>query len=182
MNLLRVVVRRKHTELREKEGETPNNAGPSLGLEDITTLTSSVVDETCGQLRTFLFAGRDTTTILLSWVIYELSRTPHALRAVRAELDSLLSLDASPGAVQAQLLERPDLVQQMPYISAVINQGLRLHPPGCTARKVPAGSGFTVRLPNGQQECLGSLHMYACQSIIHRDPNGFGDIYGKDFW
>jgi cytochrome P450 len=61
----------------------------SLSLQDIDTLTPRAVDEACDQLSTFLFAGHDTTSILLSWVFYELSRTPHALKALREELDSI---------------------------------------------------------------------------------------------
>lgn len=61
----------------------------SLSLRDYDKLTPQAVDEACDQLSTFLFAGHDTTSILLSWMFYELSRTPHALRAVRSELDDL---------------------------------------------------------------------------------------------
>ncbi|KAL2159064.1 hypothetical protein VTH06DRAFT_2823 [Thermothelomyces fergusii] len=35
------------------------------------------------QLKTFLFAGHDTTGILLMWLFYELSPSPHVLKAVR---------------------------------------------------------------------------------------------------
>jgi cytochrome P450 len=58
----------------------------ALSLRDIDELTPQVLEETCDQLSTFLFAGHDTTSILLSWMLYELSRTPHALKAVRTEL------------------------------------------------------------------------------------------------
>ncbi|KAI1503597.1 cytochrome P450 [Biscogniauxia marginata] len=152
----------------------------SLGLQDSTTLTLTIMDEMCDQLRTFLFAGHDTTSILLSWVFYELSRTPRALSVVHAELNSLLGPDASPTAVRARLLEREDLVQQMSYISAVIKETLRLHPPGGTARVIPPGSGFTVRMPSGQQQCLDGLLVYNCQSIIHTDPKAFGNT-ANDF-
>lgn len=64
----------------------------SLSLRDVDALTPQAVDEACDQLSTFLFAGHDTTGILLSWMLYELSRTPHALRAVRSELDVLFGL------------------------------------------------------------------------------------------
>lgn len=61
----------------------------SLSLQGIDHLTPQVVDEVCDQLNTFLFAGHDTTGVLLSWMFYELSRTPHALKAVRDELDGI---------------------------------------------------------------------------------------------
>ncbi|KAI1204237.1 cytochrome P450 [Annulohypoxylon truncatum] len=182
-SLLRTIVYRKHVELHEK-GAATTTSNPrsvlSLGLRDIETLTPSVADEISDQLRTFLFAGHDTTSILLSWAFYELSRTPHALRTIRAELDDLLGRDASPAAVRARLLEQEDLVQRMPFVSAVIKETLRLHPPGGTAREIPAGSGFAVRTPDGEQRCLDGLLVYNCQSIIHRDPRVFGDT-AEDF-
>lgn len=62
----------------------------SLSLQhDIGPLTAQVVDQVCDQLSTFLFAGHDTTSILVSWMFYELARTPHALRALRSELDGI---------------------------------------------------------------------------------------------
>ncbi|ETS73376.1 hypothetical protein PFICI_14981 [Pestalotiopsis fici W106-1] len=175
-NILRAIVRSKHAELHETAKGTANARSVlSLALQDVKTLTDSIMDETCDQLRTFLFAGHDTTSILLSWAFYELSRTPHAMRAVRAELDGLLGTDTSPATIRTRLLGRSDLAQQMPYISAVIKETLRLHPPGGTARVIPAGSGFFVRMPSGEQQCLDGLLVYNCQSIIHRDPRAFGD-------
>ncbi|KAK2603647.1 hypothetical protein QQS21_004120 [Conoideocrella luteorostrata] len=173
--LLHAIIRRKFAELHERGLDTKAQSVLALSLQGIPALTDSIVDETCDQLRTFLFAGHDTTSILLSWVFYELSRTPHALQAVRNELDCHLGHDASPMAVRAQLLGREDLVQQMPYISAVIKEALRLHPPGGTARVIPPGSGFSVRMPDGTQQCLDGLLVYNCQSIIHTDPAVFGD-------
>ncbi|KAK8073003.1 cytochrome P450 [Apiospora saccharicola] len=179
-NLLQSIVSRKYTELHNKEGKDTEGSRSvlSMALQDVETLTPRVMEETCDQLRTFLFAGHDSTATLLSWAIYELSRTPHALRAVRAELDTLLGGDANPVAVRAILLERTDLSQQMHYIAAVIKETLRLHPPGGTARAIPPGSGLTVRMPDGQQQCLDGLLVYNCHSLIHTDPKTYGPNAG----
>ncbi|KAF3012434.1 hypothetical protein E8E14_011475 [Neopestalotiopsis sp. 37M] len=158
-----------------KQAALSNQITDILRGIDVKTLTPRIMDETCDQLRTFLFAGHDTTSILISWALYELSRTPRAMQAARAELDSLLGTDNSPATIRTKLVERLDLAQQMPYISAVIKETLRLHPPGGTARLIPAGSGFFVRLPSGEQRCLDGLLVYNCQSVIHRDPRAFGD-------
>ncbi|KAF7523251.1 hypothetical protein G7054_g11825 [Neopestalotiopsis clavispora] len=175
-DILRGIVRTKHAELHGNAKGTDNSRSVlSLALQDVKTLTPRIMDETCDQLRTFLFAGHDTTSILISWALYELSRTPRAMQAARAELDSLLGTDNNPATIRIRLAERVDLAQQMPYISAVIKETLRLHPPGGTARLIPAGSGFFVRLPSGEQQCLDGLLVYNCQSVIHRDPRAFGD-------
>ncbi|KAG8412485.1 hypothetical protein J3459_015949 [Metarhizium acridum] len=104
----------------------------------------------------FLFAGHDTTSTLMSWAFYELSRTPHALRAVRAELDDLFGTDPDPAAVRATLLAPggKSCLHRMSYTTAVIKETLRLWPPGATSRMTEPGD----------------VH-----SIIQRDPEAFGD-------
>ncbi|KAI0108916.1 cytochrome P450 [Nemania sp. FL0031] len=155
--LLQDIVRRKYAELH-KTGAASSKARSvlSLALLDVETLTPDAMNVTCDQLRTFLFAGHDTTAILLSWAFYELSRTPHASHAVELELNSLLGTDTNP-----------------------IAETLRLHPPGGTARAIPPNSGFTVRMPNGELQCLDGLVVYHCQRLIHTDPNVFGDTADK---
>ncbi|KAK8016622.1 cytochrome P450 [Apiospora rasikravindrae] len=61
---------------------------------------------------------------------------------------------------------------------SVATDALRRCSPGGTARAIPPGSGFTVRMPDGQQQCLDGLLVYNCQSLIHTDPNTFGRTAG----
>ncbi|KAK4206888.1 cytochrome P450 [Rhypophila decipiens] len=180
-SVLQSIVRRKHAEILDSQAGSSGNPRSvlSLSLQDIPTLTPDILDSTCDQLRTFLFAGHDTTAILLSWVFYELSRHPDVLRAVRTELDSLLGPDDSPDKTYARLLEHGgDL--NMPYISAVIKETLRLHPPAGTGRIIPAGSNFSVRTTTSggveeQTLLLDGLLVYICQSMVHTDPKVYGD-------
>lgn len=86
-NTLRGVV---HEAFANRKVETNKSRSIlSLTLRDVESLTPQAVDEACDQLNTFLFAGHETTAILISWMFYELSRTPNALKAVRSELDNL---------------------------------------------------------------------------------------------
>ncbi|KAK2601828.1 hypothetical protein QQS21_004611 [Conoideocrella luteorostrata] len=186
-SLLQAIVRRKLARLHEGTGDRDTNTRSilALSLQAISTLTSKIVDEMCDQLHTFLFAGHDTTSTLLPWVLYELSRTPHILRAVRSELDYHFGPEASPTVMHAQLVGREDPAQQMPYISALIKESLRLHPPGDTARVIPPGSNYRVRMPDGAQQCLDGLLPYNCQSIIHTDPavySGTADDFAPERW
>ncbi|KAM7189863.1 Cytochrome P450 [Naviculisporaceae sp. PSN 640] len=181
--LLKDIVRRKYADYSKQPHEGGQSKAKSrsilqLSFQNTTTLTPELLSETADQLKTFLLAGHDTTSITLAWVFYELSRTPSALDAVRAELDGLFGREAvSPEAVRARLLtsEGPDLLRRMEYISAVIKEALRLHPPAATARSLPPGSGWTVRTPDGVDHCLDGALIYNCPSIMHRDPAVYGD-------
>ncbi|KAF9895176.1 hypothetical protein FE257_000078 [Aspergillus nanangensis] len=158
----------------------------SMSLEGIDHLSPRVMDETQDQLKTFLFDGYDTTSILLQWLFYEISRTPRVLAAIKRELDDIFGADSSPEAVRDMLLsgQGPELVRKMSYISAVIKETLRLHPPSGTARYTPRGSDFYVTLPDGSSLCLDEAVLYSCSTIIHRDPNVYNmsDEFQPERW
>jgi cytochrome P450 len=72
------------------------------------------------QVMTLMFAGHDTSTSTLSFLVYELARNPGALARLREEQDSVLD-GAAPSAEQ---LER-----ELPHLEMVVDETLRLYPP-----------------------------------------------------
>lgn len=99
----------------------------SLSLEAIDNLTDEMVEQICDNLKTFLFAGHETTGVLLQWIFYDLSKSPYALKALRNELDKVLGSDADPVLVKEQILsEGEDVLSRLIYTSAVIKETLRL--------------------------------------------------------
>ncbi|KAI1215202.1 uncharacterized protein F4807DRAFT_449428 [Annulohypoxylon truncatum] len=79
--------------------DEPYRKSPSvlaLSLQDIELLMLDIIKEIYDQLKTFLFAGHDTTTY----------PTLHALKAVRGKLDSLFGQGATrdPAIVREKLL------------------------------------------------------------------------------
>lgn len=69
-----------------------------------------------------LFAGRDTTSLSMSWFIVMMNRYPHVLEQIRSELTQKLphsSRDEMPTV---------DDVQHLVYLEAVIRESLRLNP------------------------------------------------------
>jgi cytochrome P450 len=139
----------------------------ALSLQDIDTLTPAFIDSTCDQLKSFLSAGHDTTSILLQWTFYELSRTPRVPAVLVSELDDIFGPDPSPYTVREKLLSNSEgTLRKMSYTSAVIKEILRLYPPTASARKAAPGAGYFVNFPDGRELCMDGLIVYNCEAII----------------
>ena len=85
--------------------------------EDGSTLSDREVRD---QVMTLLFAGHDTTTSTLTFLLYELSRHPAALARVLAEQDRVLE-GRPPTADQ--------LMSELPELDMALDETLRMYPP-----------------------------------------------------
>lgn len=179
--LVKEVIQRGYDELKEETKGNRSRSIVALSIQDAEALTPQLLSETADQVRSFLFAGHDTNASMLQWAIYELSRTPRALKAVCDELDEVLGPQSDPYTICATLEEQGEqLLPRLHYVNAVIKETLRLHPPAATVRMTPPGSGFTVRATTGEEYNLDGTAMYSVHSIIQRDPSVYGDT--ADVW
>lgn len=69
-------------------------------------------------MQEMIFRGTDTTALLTEWVMAELVLHEDVQAKLRNELDSV-----SSGLTDAELA-------RLPYLQAVVKEGLRVHPPG----------------------------------------------------
>lgn len=153
------------------------------GLEPTPALLKNTMD----QIKSFLFAGRDTTATLLQWMCYELSKADFEprYRGIVERLDAEHQAVFGPGVYSAlDILAKPgkaiDLLgDRIPYTTAFIKETLRLHPPAATARLVPEASEisppFFIDI-NNKAVAIDGLRIYNCQWLIHRNP----EIWGED--
>jgi cytochrome P450 len=72
------------------------------------------------QVMTLMFAGHDTSTSTLTFMLHELARHPEVVRQLQEEQDQVLG-GATPTA--------PQLEREMPYLEMVLDEVLRLYPP-----------------------------------------------------
>ncbi|EFH59487.1 hypothetical protein ARALYDRAFT_479531 [Arabidopsis lyrata subsp. lyrata] len=68
-----------------------------------------------------LFAGTDTLVQTTQWAMAEIMNNPNVLERLRGEIDSVVG--------KKRLIQETDL-PNLPYLQAVVKEGLRLHPPG----------------------------------------------------
>jgi cytochrome P450 len=142
----------------------------ALALKATDALTPIVLQSICDQVKTFLFAGHDTTSILLQRLFYVLSIHPACLAKIRAEHDSIFG-DSDPKEV---FLARPDeTMKALVYTSACIKEALRLWPPAGSARM--SHNGLRIRTSDGEEVCLDECVLYLCQHVIQRDRKVYGD-------
>ncbi|KAL8534790.1 hypothetical protein ACS0TY_010718 [Phlomoides rotata] len=83
-------------------------------------------DEMVSLCSEFLSAGTDTTSTALQWIIANLVKFPQIQDKLYREIAGVVG---APSADGKQQVEEEDL-QKMPYLKAVVLEGLRRHPPG----------------------------------------------------
>lgn len=125
--LMKTIVRNEYARVAAPSAASAAAAGDgrgsrsvlALSLQGTEELTPDLLQQTSDNLRVFMFAGHDTTSILMQWALYELTRAPRQRRALIGELDELFGADPDPEAVGARLLAPggAELLNQMPYAS-----------------------------------------------------------------
>jgi cytochrome P450 len=151
-------------EIRRRRSAPADDSFDILGLlleatdEDGTKLSDHEVRD---QAITLMFAGHDTTTSTVSFLLYELARHPAELDALLAEQDDVLS-GAAPDALT---LER-----ELPRLEMVMDETLRLYPPAWIGPRRAIEdfefAGHTVK--------EGS-YVHYCSWASHRLPHVFPD-------
>ncbi|EAU38312.1 hypothetical protein ATEG_01555 [Aspergillus terreus NIH2624] len=125
-------------------------------------------DSIVNNMITFLIAGHETTSGMLSFLFYDLLKHPHAYRKAQDEVDRVIG---------RRKITVEDLTK-LPYITAVMRETLRLHCP-VTMLVVHAhpirNNEDPVTLGNGRYELYKDEPVAIHIGKIHRDPAVYGD-------
>ncbi|HWQ33993.1 MAG TPA: cytochrome P450 [Blastocatellia bacterium] len=116
------------------------------------------------QVITFLIAGHETTSGLLSFAIYALLNNPEVLSRAYAEVDRVLGPDPSVKPTYAQ-------VNQLTYVSQILKETLRLWP------TAPAFTLYAYKdtIIGGKYRIKPSYQVSVLLPMLHRDPAIWGD-------
>ncbi|MEV6118436.1 cytochrome P450 [Streptomyces sp. NPDC052109] len=140
--------------------------GKSSGEDDLLGLMLQATDPETGrplddenvrdQVVTFLIAGHETTSGLLSFATYSLMRNPHVLAQAYAEVDRVLPGDTVPDY---------DTIMKLDVIPRILEETLRLWAPIPQIMKAPHEDtviGCRYRLKQGTKTVLlmGPLHTH----------------------
>lgn len=117
------------------------------------------------QIMTFLIAGHETTSSLLSWALYFLTRQPEAEVLTRAynEVDRVLGGDLGTMPTYEQ-------VHALTYISQILKESLRQYPPLTVLTRYP----YADTLLGGRYGIAKGDHILILVPMLHRDPAVWG--------
>ncbi|MCY7347662.1 MAG: cytochrome P450 [Pyrinomonadaceae bacterium] len=124
------------------------------------------------QVITFLIAGHETTSGLLSFVIYELLKNPDVLARAYEEVDRVLGRDLARQPTYSQ-------VNQLTYIAQILKETLRLFPTAPAFALVP----YEDTLLGGKYKIKRTHQINVLLPMLHRDKSVWGadaEIFNPD--
>ena len=112
-------------------------------------------------------AGTDTIASALTAITYQLLANPHILRKLRVELQDTIREDSLPTFSQ---------IENLPYLSAIIQEGLRLHP-GTTARQERIAPDEDLYYTNHRNHITYKIPAGTCVSMTTPLLSRLPDLY-----
>src|SRR5947208_15101007 len=150
--------------------ERRGNAEAAEGKKDMLGAMMTGVDRSTGeqlddvniryQINTFLIAGHETTSGLLSCTIYALLKHPEVLKKAYEEVDRVLGPDINAKPTYQQ-------VTQLTYITQILKEALRLWPPA-------PGYGISPlkdETIGGKYKLKKNTFVLVLPLALHRDPS-----------
>jgi len=115
------------------------------------------------QIITFLIAGHETTSGLLSFALYFLLKNPTALQRAYEEVDRVLAGDPTA-------LPTHEQVHRLTYVAHILDETLRLWPTAPAFALYP----YEPTVIGGTYAVDPSHHLVALIPMLHRDPAVWG--------
>ena len=116
------------------------------------------------QIITFLIAGHETTSGLLSFATYFLLNNPDALAKAYEEVDRVLGTDLSVRPTMKQ-------VNALTYVQQILKESLRLWPTAPAFALLP----YKDEVIGGKYKIKARAQVVVLLPALHRDPNVWGD-------
>lgn len=116
------------------------------------------------QINTFLIAGHETTSGLLSFTMYYLLKNPDVLAKAYAEVDAVLGHDVAQPPTIAQ-------IGKLDYVRAILSESLRLWPTAPAFSLAP----FKDEMVAGKYPLKKGSYITVLLPMLHRDKSVWGE-------
>lgn len=159
------LLRKTASEVIRSRREHPNDKKDLLNgmLNGVDPKTGEKMDDDniMNNMITFLVAGHETTSGLLSFTFYYLLKNPAAYEAAQQEVDDVIG----KGPINV------DHLTKLPYLTAVLRESLRLSPTAPIISITPKEDTLLA----GKYPVKAGIPLNALFHMIHRDPAAYGD-------
>lgn len=138
-----------------------------LETEGAASPSKDFMEDVLGLTKQFIFAGHDTTAIVVSFAFHFLGRNPGALQKLRDEHDAVFGND--PRRAPELLRKSSHLLSSLPFTAAVVKESLRLSAfAGSVRQSVP---GFRLCDPQtGREYPTDGFVIVSSVSSVHLHP------------
>lgn len=143
-------------------GETRDLLGRMINGVDRKTGEKLPDENIRAQCITFLVAGHETTSGLLSFAIYYLMKNPDALARAQSEVDEILGGSLRPSYEQ---------VHRLTYITQILDESLRLWPTAPGFNRTP----YEDTVIGGRYAIPAGTPMTVLSGMLHRDRSVWGE-------
>lgn len=128
-------------------------------------------DEVAGESLLQVIGGSDTAAATIRVVLLNLMSSPRCYWKLQAEIDSAIAASKISSPI------KDSEARQLPYLQAVIKEGLRITPPatGLFSKQVPKGGDVLngIFVPEGTQIGSSSYGIHHSRQIFGEDANLF---------
>lgn len=115
------------------------------------------------QIITFLIAGHETTSGLMSFTLYFLVNHPEVLERAYEEVDRVFGKDIG-------VMPTPQQVSQLIYVQQILNESLRLYPTAPAIGLYP----YKDEIIGGKYKVKKGTFVTLLTLMLHRDPSVWG--------
>jgi cytochrome P450/NADPH-cytochrome P450 reductase len=161
-NMVDDIVRSRRADMASADGKKDMLAAMLTGVDRATREQLDDVNIRY-QINTFLIAGHETTSGLLSYTIYALLKHPDILKEAYEEVDRVFGGDLSVKPTYAQ-------VTQLTYVTQILKEALRLWPPA----PVFSLSALQDETIGGKYRVKKRVPINILVGALHRDPSVWG--------
>lgn len=148
-------------------------------------------EDILNNINTFMFAGSDTSSLAVTWILYHLAKYPAVQDRLREELFSALpdTLEDMSTLTEDEVHSLYATVENLPFLENVIKESLRLVPPVHSSIRVAVQddeipTSYPVVLRDGSIDTKSTVSIRK-GDFIHVAVEGFSldtEFWGKDAW
>lgn len=146
--------------------------GTTTLLTDASQLPPSLRADIVDSIKTFVFAGHDTTSSTICWAFYLLHRYPGVRKKLKAELDVFFPRGTSAAE---KIKQDPHIVNRLEYLTAVLRETMRVFPPASTLREPNASTVNQVIIDpkTKKQYPMAGTQVWPTVHLINRNKRFF---------